>query len=64
LVSILALSILCSAIGFTGQTEAPKYTTPIHTDFIFSLETVFSALFAFIFVGVLPAKGYLGQALS
>jgi drug/metabolite transporter (DMT)-like permease len=63
-VSILALSILCSAIGFIGQTAAQKYTTPTHTGLIFSLEPVFAALFAFIFVSeVLPAKGYLGAIL-
>ncbi|MCM2534934.1 DMT family transporter [Neobacillus pocheonensis] len=63
-VSIMALSILCSAIGFIGQTSAQKYTTPTHTGLIFSLEPVFAALFAFIFVDeTLPAKGYLGAIL-
>lgn len=62
--SILALSILCSAIGFIGQTTAQKYTTPTHTGLIFSLEPIFAALLAFIFVEeVLPARGYLGAAL-
>ncbi|MBZ5753204.1 DMT family transporter [Metabacillus rhizolycopersici] len=63
-VSIMALSILCSAIGFIGQATAQKYTTPTHTGLIFSLEPVFAALFAFIFVSeTLPAKGYLGAIL-
>ena len=63
-IAILALSILCSAIGFIGQTFAQKYTTPTHTGLIFSLEPVFAAIFAFIFVNeVLPAKGYVGAAL-
>ncbi|MBS4210468.1 DMT family transporter [Bacillus sp. FJAT-50079] len=62
--SILALSILCSAFGFIGQTVAQKYTTPTHTGLIFSLEPVFAALFAFIFLGeLLPVKGYLGASL-
>jgi drug/metabolite transporter (DMT)-like permease len=62
--SILALSILCSAIGFIGQAYAQKYTTPTHTGLIFSLEPVFAALFAFIFVAeTLPAKGYVGAIL-
>ncbi|WP_416828836.1 DMT family transporter [Ectobacillus polymachus] len=62
--SILALSILCSAVGFIGQTTAQKYTTPTHTGLIFSLEPVFAALFAFIFVDeVLPARGYVGAVL-
>lgn len=63
-VSIMALSILCSAIGFIGQAVAQKHTTPTHTGLIFSLEPVFAAIFAFIFVGeTLPAKGYLGAIL-
>lgn len=63
-VAILALSILCSAIGFIGQAYAQNYSTPTHTGFIFSLEPVFAALFAFIFVGeTLPVKGYLGAIL-
>lgn len=63
-VAILALSILCSAIGFIGQAFAQKYTTPTHTGLIFSLEPVFAALFAFIFVAeTLPAKGYIGAIL-
>lgn len=63
-VAILALSILCSAIGFIGQAYAQKYTTPTHTGLIFSLEPVFASLFAFIFVNeTLPAKGYLGAIL-
>ncbi|MBM4765278.1 DMT family transporter [Bacillus sp. B15-48] len=63
-VSILALSVLCSAIGFIGQAVAQKHTTPTQTGLIFSLEPVFAALFAFIFVSeTLPAKGYLGATL-
>lgn len=63
-VSIMALSVLCSAIGFIGQAVAQKYTTPTHTGLIFSLEPVFAALFAFIFVGeTLPVKGYVGAIL-
>ena len=42
-VSIMALSILCSAIGFIGQAVAQKHTTPTHTGLIFSLEPVFAA---------------------
>ena len=60
----MALSVLCSAIGFIGQAVAQKYTTPTHTGLIFSLEPVFAALFAFIFVGeTLPVKGYVGAIL-
>ncbi|WP_253724424.1 DMT family transporter [Sporosarcina sp. HYO08] len=63
-IAILALSIFCSAIGFIGQTVAQKYTTPTRTGLIFSLEPVFAAIFAFIFVGeILTMKGYIGAAL-
>lgn len=62
--SVLALSVLCSAVGFIGQAVAQKYTTPTHTGLIFSLEPVFAALFAFIFIGeMLPVKGYVGAVL-
>ncbi len=62
--AILALSILCSAVGFIGQTVAQKYTSPTRTGLIFSLEPVFAALFAFIFIGeVLSNKGYVGAVL-
>ena len=63
-IAILALGILCSAIGFIGQTIAQQYTTPTRTGLIFSLEPVFAALFAFMFAGeVLSAQGYFGAAL-
>ncbi|MGM9986007.1 MAG: DMT family transporter [Bacillaceae bacterium] len=63
-ISILGLGIFCSAIGFVAQTAAQQYTTPIHTGLIFSLEPVFSALFAFTFADeILTAKGYFGAFL-
>lgn len=63
-IAILALSILCSAVGFIGQTVAQKYTTPTRTGLIFSLEPVFAAFFASIFVGeILSNKGYIGAGL-
>lgn len=63
-IAILALSIFCSAIGFIGQAIAQQYTTPIRTGLIFSLEPVFAALFALIFIGeVLSIKGYIGAGL-
>lgn len=63
-VAVLALSVLCSAIGFVVQTVAQKYTTPTHTGLIFSLEPVFAALFAFLFAGeTLTVRGYIGAAL-
>ena len=63
-IAILALSILCSAVGFIGQTVAQKYTTPTRTGLIFSLEPVFAAFFAYIFIGeMLTNKGFVGAVL-
>lgn len=62
--SILVLSILCSAIGFIAQTVAQKYTTPTHTGLIFSLEPVIAAVFAVLFAGeTLSTRSYLGAAI-
>ncbi|MDC0760463.1 DMT family transporter [Brevibacillus sp. AG] len=63
-IAVLALSVLCSAIGFVVQTVAQKYTTPTHTGVIFSLEPVFAALFAFLVTGeTLSVRGYIGAGL-
>lgn len=50
-IAILGLGILCSAFGFIGQAYAQQYTSPTHTGLIFSLEPIFAALFASIFLG-------------
>jgi len=61
---VLSLSILCTAVAFIVQTVAQKYTTPVHTGLIFSLEPVFTAVTAFLFANeVLPLKGYFGGLL-
>jgi len=63
-VSVLVLSIVCSAFGYVAQPLAQKYTTPIRTGLIFSLEPLFAALFGFLFIDeILPFKGYIGAAL-
>lgn len=62
--STLVLSIFCTGIAFIVQIIAQQYTTPTHTGLIFTLEPVFSAGFAFVFVGEnLTNKGYLGATL-
>ncbi|GLC86901.1 DMT family transporter [Lysinibacillus piscis] len=50
-VAILGLGIICSAFCFIGQTVAQQYTSATHTGLIFSLEPVFAAMFAMIFIG-------------
>jgi drug/metabolite transporter (DMT)-like permease len=63
-VSILSLSILCTAVGYIVQTTAQQYTSATHTGLILSLEPVFSAIFAFAVLGeVLSLKGYTGAAI-
>ena len=49
-IAILALSIFCSALGFVLQIIAQKYTTPIRTGLIFSLEPVFAAILGYVFI--------------
>ena len=50
-ISILGLGLVCSAFCFIGQTVAQQYTSPTHTGLIFSLEPIFAALFATLFLG-------------
>jgi len=62
--SILALSILCSALGFIVQSIAQQHTTATHTGLIFSLEPIFAAGFAFVFIGeTLSTRGYIGASI-
>lgn len=61
---VITLSVFCTGVAFIVQTVAQKYTSPVHTGFIFSLEPVFTAIVAFIFAGeILPLKGYIGGFL-
>lgn len=63
-VGILGLAFICSAYGFVMQALTQKYVTPECTGFMFSLEPVFSAILAFVFLQErLSALGYLGAAL-
>lgn len=49
--AILALIIVCSALGFTLQIVAQKYISAAKTGLIFSLEPVFAAIFGILFAG-------------
>lgn len=61
---VLALSLLCTAVGYIVQTTAQKHTSATHTGLIFSLEPVFSAGFSFAILGeILAPRGYLGAAI-
>ncbi|WP_461615139.1 DMT family transporter [Clostridium sp. Marseille-QA1073] len=61
---VLSLSILCTAVGYIVQTTAQQYTSATHTGLILSLEPVFSAIFAYAFLGeILTRKGYIGAVI-
>lgn len=62
--SVLALAILCTAVGYLVQATAQQYTSATHTGLILSLEPVFSAIFGFALLGeVLLPRGYAGAAI-
>ncbi len=62
--AILGMALFCSAYGFVMQPIAQKYTTPESTGFLFSLEPVFSAILAFIFLHEnMGLQGYFGALL-
>ncbi len=62
--AILGLALICSAYGFVMQPIAQKYTTPEMTGFLFALEPIFAAVFAFIFLEEnMGLQGYAGALL-
>lgn len=50
-VAILGLGVICTAFCFVAQAVVQQYTSPTHTGLIFSLEPIFAAIFAVIFLG-------------
>lgn len=62
--SVLYLAIFCTMIAFLLQIVAQNYTTPEHTCLIFTLESVFAALFGFLLLNeVLTPMEYFGVIL-
>ncbi|HJF32687.1 MAG TPA: DMT family transporter [Sporosarcina psychrophila] len=62
--AILGLALICSAYGFVMQPIAQKCTTPESAGFLFSLEPIFSAILAFIFLHEnMGLQGYFGAML-
>ena len=45
---LLVTAVLGTALAFSGQTIAQKYTTPVHAALIFTAEPVFALVFAMI----------------
>ncbi|MFF2089809.1 DMT family transporter [Paenibacillus sp. NPDC058174] len=63
-IAILGLALICSAYGFVMQSVAQKYTTAVSVAFLFSLEPIFSAIFAFFFLKeIVGLNSYAGAAL-
>jgi drug/metabolite transporter (DMT)-like permease len=62
--AVLYMGFVATALIFGTQTWAQRYTTSTHTALIFSLEPVFAAIFAALFVGeVLTLREGPGGAL-
>ncbi|MER1958184.1 MAG: DMT family transporter [Solibacillus sp.] len=49
--SLIMLAIFCSAFAIIVQSIAQQHTSAVSTGFIFSLEPIFAAMFAFAFLG-------------
>lgn len=63
-ISVLFLTILCSAFSFIAQPVAQRHTEASHVGIIMSLEPVFALAIAFVLEGTLPTgMQMLGQAL-
>jgi drug/metabolite transporter (DMT)-like permease len=62
--AVLITAVGATAIAFTVQVWAQKYTTPTHTAILFSLEPVFAALTSFVVLGErLGPRALIGAAL-
>ena len=60
----LFLGIVCSGVCFIIQSVEQQYSTASHASLIFTLEPVFSAVFAFFLLDErLGGRGYIGAAL-
>jgi len=63
-VGLLTTAIPATALAFFVQNTMQKYTTPMHTAVIFSLEPVFAGIAGYFLLGeVLGFRGLLGAAL-
>lgn len=63
-IAILGLALVCSAYGFVMQAVLQKYVSPETMGFMFSLEPVFCAIFAFFLLHEnMGLSGYGGSVL-
>lgn len=59
--AVLGLGIVCSAICFTLQGVAQRYITPSKIGLIYSMEPVFAAVLAYVFLDeVMDQQGFVG----
>lgn len=49
-IAIMGLGLICTAFCFIAQSVVQQYTSPTHTGLIFSLEPIFAAFFAILFI--------------
>lgn len=62
--SVLGLALICSAYGWVMQTIVQSYVSAEFTSIMFTLEPIFTAIFAFIFFGEwLSGLAFLGTVL-
>lgn len=62
--SVLFLAIFCTGLALIVQAVAQQYTNASHVSVIYSLETVFAGIVAYVFgQEVLTLKSYIGAAL-
>ena len=62
--ALLITGLLCTAVAFTIQAWAQRYTTPTRTALIYALEPVVAWVTSYCLVGEgLPARGAAGAGL-
>lgn len=62
--ALVVTAVLATALGFTVQTWAQRFTSPTHTAIIYTLEPVFAALTSYVvFAERLSGRGLLGAGL-
>ena len=62
--NVAFLGLAATGLVFFIQTMAQRLTSPTHTAVIFTMEPVFAALFAYLWLGeVIAGRGLLGAAL-
>jgi drug/metabolite transporter (DMT)-like permease len=64
IVALMVTGLLATALAFSVQAWAQRYTTPTHTALIFALEPVFAWLTSFLLAGeLLSLRATLGALL-